>query len=610
MTSYKQRAWWIRSGIALVGLCLALGLEWGRPAVLRGLDEGIRDLVIRTMASSQPDHRVAVVDIDEQSLAELGPWPWSRARIADLIESLLLDQHVKVVGLDIVFPQPADPVGDARVAALVAHTPVTVAQILDYTGRTYQLNQGLLTGGVIYNNASGAATAQGYIANHEGIAKARCVGNIGYLPDRDGTLRHIPTQTVYEGRLYQSLSQAMLACANNRPLRAEVPANENGLWRIPYRTTQDAYTVVTAADLILQRIPANTLSGRYVLIGSSGLSLGDHVITPLAPLTAGVMVHAAAISGLLDLQQGLDNTPTSGRDLLLVWCLATFSLTVWLIPRLSAWMGTSLVLVECAAWLALACFGAFDRLEWSITAPLWGYAIFLVIAIPFEWWQAQKHTRQLMNTLSHYVARPVLEEIVRRDLQHSLEPSLKNVTVLVADMEGYTRLTSAMSLKMAATLTKTFLDRLTRPVLEHGGTLDKYSGDGLVAFWGAPLPCEDQADTAISAALEIIQEIQKLNERKTDFDASTISVRIGIESGLALVGDLGTDFRSTYTAVGDCINFASRLESAAKNMGTPLLLGPAVSREIKNHELIQLNSINLRNTNTTLEVFTLRSLIK
>jgi adenylate cyclase len=215
-----------------------------------------------------------------------------------------------------------------------------------------------------------------------------------------------------------------------------------------------------------------------------------------------------------------------------------------------------------------------------------------------------------MNTLSHYVARPVLEEIVRRDLQHSLEPSLKNVTVLVADMEGYTRLTSAMSLKMAATLTKTFLDRLTRPVLEHGGTLDKYSGDGLVAFWGAPLPCEDQADTAISAALEIIQEIQKLNERKTDFDASTISVRIGIESGLALVGDLGTDFRSTYTAVGDCINFASRLESAAKNMGTPLLLGPAVSREIKNHELIQLNSINLRNTNTTLEVFTLRSLIK
>jgi adenylate cyclase len=173
----------------------------------------------------------------------------------------------------------------------------------------------------------------------------------------------------------------------------------------------------------------------------------------------------------------------------------------------------------------------------------------------------------------------------------------------VADMEGYTRATSSLTLEQAAELTKDFLACLTRPVLGWQGTLDKYTGDGLVAFWGAPLPCPDQADRAVSAALAILVEVEALNKRRAKDGLMPVQVRIGIESGSALVGDLGTAFRSTYTAVGDCINFASRLEAAARYLPTQLVIGPVARRQLVQHATKSLGEISLRDTSTTIEVF-------
>ncbi|MBV5332208.1 adenylate/guanylate cyclase domain-containing protein, partial [bacterium] len=135
----------------------------------------------------------------------------------------------------------------------------------------------------------------------------------------------------------------------------------------------------------------------------------------------------------------------------------------------------------------VAFVGVTHQAEWSVTAPLWAYFFLLTVGVPHEWWQAQRRTKRLLSTFSHYVAQPVLDEIVRLGLQHSLVPTRRQVTVLIADMQGYTQATSQLSLEEAATLTKDFLGCLTRPVLADLGTLDKYTGDGLVAFWGAPL---------------------------------------------------------------------------------------------------------------------------
>ena len=367
-----------------------------------------------------------------------------------------------------------------------------------------------------------------------------------------------------------------------------------------------SYTVISASDILRETAPREMIQGRYVLVGSSSLGLGDRVSTPLTALSAGVMVHAASLSGLLDLAEGSTQAPWSGHEWLLLWGMLSVAGAVLCIAKLPAW-GSSLVLIGLVmAWLAQAFLGVARQAEWSVTAPLWAYFFLLVVAVPYEWWQTQRRGRRLLATFSHYVAQPVLDEIVRLDLQHSLKPALCNITVLIADMEGYTRATSLLSLEDAATLTKDFLASLTRPVLAWRGTLDKYTGDGLVAFWGAPLFCSDHADRAVSAALDILAEVEILNKQRQHGGFAPLRVRIGVETGLALVGDLGTPFRSTYTAVGDCINFASRLEAAARDLPTQLVIGAAANSQLTQHQTISIGNIALRGTQTALQIFTIK----
>ena len=595
-----------RAVIALLALTVGWALEWQRPEFIVRLDEGLRDTYLRLTADPHPEERLVVVDIDEVALKDIGPWPWPRQRVADLTELLLGNYAARAVGLDIVFPEPGDIQGDARMASLAAHAPLALAQIFDYAPRHPAILQGILAGGLSAVQAPGGAGSQiahGYIANHAGLSGARCIGNIGYQPDADGVLRRMPARTFFQNRLYPNLASALLACAD--PLIQTPAGNAQGLWRVPYRRALSAYTVIAASDILRERVPHDLIQGRYVLIGSSSLGLGDRVSTPLAPLSAGIMVHAASVSGMLDLAEGRAQAPWSGRVWLLVWSMLSLAGAMLCIAMLPAW-GSSLVLLGLVlVWLLQAFAGVARQAEWSVTAPLWAYFFLLVVAVPYEWWQTQRTGRRLLRTFSHYVAQPVLDEIVRLDLQHSLQPALCDVTVLIADMEGYTQATSSLCLEEAATLTKEFLASLTRPVLAGRGTLDKYTGDGLVAFWGAPLPCLDQADRAVSAALGILAEVDALNVCRQRTGFSPLRVRIGIESGPALVGDLGTSFRSTYTAVGDCINFASRLEAAARDLPTQLVIGAAANRQLTRHQTTSLGEITLRGTETTIEMFTI-----
>lgn len=606
-----RRTWLIRFILGFLACGLAFFLEWQRPVALVRLDEGIRDLTLQIMANTTPDRRVVVVDISEESLDRIGPWPWSRSQVADLVEALLGAYGARAVGLDMVFSEPRDTVGDARLAALATHAPLVLAQVFDYTPRTPPITQGTLAGSSDF--ALNAHTrkfiqAYGHIANHDGLSSARCVGNIGYIPDADGVLRRLPILTRYQDRDYLHFANAILRCVGI--LVDPLPPNSKGLWRVPYTRAESAYTVIPAADILSFHASRDLIAGSYVLIGSSSLALKDTVSTPLAPLSPGVLVHAANLSGLLDLADGKTNLPWSGRVWLTLWTLINISLALLCISRLSAWNSIFLIFGLAVAWLLQALVGVTLRAEWSVSAPLWGYFLLLTTAIPHEWWESQRNTRRLLTTFSHYVAKPVLDEILRLGIAYSLKPTLCQVSVLIADMEGYTQATTSLPLADAAILTKEFLGCLTRPVLTHRGTLDKYSGDGLTAFWGAPIPSEDHADQAVIAALDILKEIDLYNAERANLGLAPLKVRIGIESGMALVGDLGTDFRSTYTAVGDCINFASRLEEAARELPARVIIGKQANKRITKFTTIPLGSIPLRGTHTTLEIYTVPLALK
>jgi adenylate cyclase len=284
--------------------------------------------------------------------------------------------------------------------------------------------------------------------------------------------------------------------------------------------------------------------------------------------------------------------------------LATFAF-----PRLSAASSVGLLGAVSLLWLGAAWLAVPHDPDFSTTAPLATNLFLLAVAVPYQWQQAQQRSRHLLDTLRQYVAPEVVTELLRSDVDDPLAPRLLDVTTLIADMQGYTTQVETLSMDEAAELTRDFLDCLTGPVIAHHGTLDKYTGDGLVAFWGAPLPIADHADLALDAATQILQRVAALSSEREREGRPPLRVRIGIESGPAMAGDFGTTFRSIYTAVGDSVNTASRLEQAARDFPHSVIVGAGTVERAKRHQFELLGERQLRGKGKPTVLYTLASLL-
>jgi adenylate cyclase len=593
----------IRAAIAAAAILLTVLSQWGpAPTVSFFGNEWLRDAFLKIQQSDAPEPRILVVDIDETSTARLGPWPWPRERIADLVETLLTHYGARGVALDILMPEPGDRDGDTRLALLAQHGPVVLAQAFDFqTNRPEPLRQGVLAGATSGYHAGAAARATGFIANHAGLARAPKVGNIGFIPDPDGVLRRVPLLTTFEGRAYPALSLALLNCCSGKPPLALASP---GVTRVSFKRDWPAYTVVTAAEILHHEVATDGLAGRLVLIGSSSLGQGDRVATPLGSSRPGLGVQAAMLSTLLDIQQGAAPAPWPGAVLAILFAVASALLATYAFPRLSAVSSVGLLGAMSLVWVTVAYFTTRHDPDFPTTGPLASNLFLLAFAVPSHWQLTQRRSRHLLDTLRQYVAPSVVQELLRSDLDDPLQPRQLDVTTLIADMEGYTTQVESLPVEEAARLTRDFLDCLTGPVNGANGTLDKYTGDGLVAFWGAPLPMERHADLALDAAREIVRRVGVLSDTRVRAGRAPLRVRIGIESGLAMAGDFGTTFRSIYTAVGDSVNTASRLEQAARDYPHEVIIGPGAVERASRHRFILLGERLLRGKENPTTLFT------
>ncbi|SDF93390.1 adenylate cyclase [Duganella sp. OV458] len=565
-------------------------------------DNWLRDQFLRLQVSAAPEQRILVVDIDQDSMAELGPWPWPRARLAQLAETLLTGYSARAVGLDIVLPRAADVEGDTRLELLAMHAPLVLAQAFDYSStRPDPLREGHPAGAQPLPPGASALVATGYIANQPGWQAAPHVGNIGFIPDADGVLRRVPLLTSYQGQAYPALALALLQSCCQAP----ASLGQGAVLRVPYRRDWNAYTVVSAADILAERIAAHSASGRMVLVGSSALGLGDRVATPLAPNRPGLGVQAELLSALLDVQAGQQPTPLPGRLLAALYAGLSTLLVMAALQRLSASAGVAALAAAALLWLGLAYLITPHDPMLVTTGPLASLAFLLAVAVPYQWQQAQRRSHHLLGTLRQYVAPSVVLQLLRQDLKDPLQPRHLDVTTLIADMEGYTSHVESLPLEQGALLTRSFLACLTEPVIAHQGTLDKYTGDGLVAFWGAPLPQDQHADLALDAAEDILRRVRSFSQQREAAGHAPLRVRIGIESGPAMAGDFGTSFRSIYTAVGDSVNTASRLEQAARDFAHDVIVGAGTVARARRHQFMLLGERQLRGKEKTTTLYTI-----
>lgn len=598
-----------RPAIAIVAVMLTVVAQWGPSLGMSFLNnvsfgsETLRDQFIRWRVTTEPEPRILVVDIDEASLAAVGPWPWPSSRIADLVEILLSRYEARGVALDIVREKAGDPEGDMRLEALATHGPLVLGQVfdVDYENKRPQPLREGVPAGALPELQPRARQADGYIANHAGFAGARHVGNMGFVPGTDGVLRHVPLVTRFEGRDYPALALSLVGCCSGARPPALPDADH---MRIPFRRDWNAFTLVSAADILDEVIDPASARGRLVLVGSSSLGLGDRVTTPHAAKRPGLGVQAEVLSALLDRQAGATPAPWPGRLAACAFALLAALLATFAFPRLPAWASVTLLGAVSALWLGAAYVIAPHDPLFSTTAPLLTNLFLLAVAVPYQWQMAQRRSRHLLGTLRQYVAPSVVRELLRSDLEDPLAPRQLDVTTLIADMEGYTTQVESLSMAEAARLTREFLDCLTAPVIAGSGTLDKYTGDGLVAFWGAPLPIEQHADLALDAARAIVARVEALSHAREADGHPPLRVRIGIESGPAVAGDFGTSFRSIYTAVGDSVNTASRLEQAARDFPHDVIVGAGTVERSLRHRFIALGERRLRGKGKPTALFT------
>lgn len=593
-----------RLAIALAAVLLTVLAQWGPLAEMSLFgNEWLRDRFVRLHGTVAPEPRILVVDIDEASLAGNGKWPWPSSRIADLVDILLSHYEARGVALDIVLTEPRDAVGDARLAALARHAPLVLAQAFDFvpeSQRPQPVREGV-PAGALPRYTGGAVQANGHIANHAGLAQASHVGNIGFVPDPDGVLRRVPLVTRYQGRYYPALGMALAACCGGGA--PAVPAS--GSMRIPFKRDWTVFDVVSAADILDLRLDADSTRGRLVLVGSSSMGLGDRVSTPYAASRPGLGVQAEILSALLDRQAGKVPAPWPGKWLALGFALGSCLLASFAFPRLSAVASVALLGAVSLLWVGAAWLAAPHDPDFSTTAPLATNLFLLAVAVPYQWQLSQRRSRHLLGTLRQYVAPEVVAQLLRSDLLDPLAPRQLDVTTLIADMEGYTSQVESLPMEEAARLTREFLDCLTGPVIAMHGTLDKYTGDGLVAFWGAPLPIAQHADLALDAACAILARVAALSRTREAAGHPPLRVRIGIESGPAVAGDFGTSFRSIYTAVGDSVNTASRLEQAARDFPHDVIIGAGTVERAQRHSFLPLGEQRLRGKGKLTALYTL-----
>lgn len=599
MRSRWRWAWRWASWIVAIGVSNQALLSTSNNSTWLGHPEFlVRDTLMRANRVTQAHPQIAIIDINDASLNSIGPWPWSRQQLAQLIDHLLTHDLAQRVVLDMVLPEAKDSMGDAQLLRLAQSQRLILAQALDYVPREEAVRVGQLSGAQLTNSESAPAT--GYIANHAGLMTAPCVGNIGYVPDSDGQVRRLPLWTTWRGQYYPSLALAAITCGQTE-LSGLTQAHA-AAWPIPYHYSYESFDSLSAHEILNPATPAGRFQNKIVLIGASALGLTDQVATPLSNNASGVLVHASALAGLLEPSSDSSWTSWVAWPLMLLmisllWLLMLGGDSSW-----GLWRWT-LVLPTLAIWYVWASQAIQSANPITISAPLIGMGILLVVLLPMEWWFTRQLFQRSLQLLSQYVGSTVLHELSQQDYSQALVPQLKEVTVLVVDLEGYTQLVTRSNLEEAAELTKRFLSLMTDVILAHKGTLDKYTGDGLIAFWGAPRPHLDDAEQAVHAAVALQSALAPWNKDRQAQGLQALTIRVGVASGPALVGDLGTAFRSTYTAVGSCVNLASRLQLAARHQHVKILVDNRTRQKIQGLNFHALGPIEIRGRDLPEHVF-------
>jgi len=593
------------------------------------LDAALYDMKVRLFQNVKVDEHIVIADIDEKSLKEIGRWPWPRERMAQLATNLFQQYGVAAVGFDIVFAEPDQssglPVleklaqgplmGDAGFSASLAR----LRDRLDYDGRLAEaLAGGPAVLGFYFGVQKGQSSlgvlpeplldckalaaqgirpdqAAGYNANLARLqSQTPFAGFFNAQPDFDGVMRRMPMVMAHGGQCYGSLSLNLVRAGMGGGAPKVVPTGRAGqglgpaaldvdglslpldaraMALVPYRR-MGAFPYLSAADIIAGRTPASQLEGRIVLVGSTAPGILDLRVTPAEKAFPGVEIHANLISGILD--GTVKWEPAGQRRLLsggvLVLGLVLAAALPWLAPVWAAALaGTLLVALlglDMYAWTAM-------NMSLNLAAPLLAVAGLFVLNMSWGFFMEARSKAQITRLFGQYVPPELVDEMAKDPVRYSLRGESRVMSVLFSDIVGFTGISEKLEAAQLAEMLNVYLSAMTRVVQEGRGTIDKYIGDAIMAFWGAPMSDEHHARDAVLAGMAMQAALTELNPKLEERGWPPVRIGVGVNTGRMSVGNMGSEFRMAYTVMADAVNLASRLESLTRQYGVGVLVGEA-----------------------------------
>ncbi len=568
------------------------------------------------------DPQVVIVDIDEASLAREGRWPWSRDKIAALVTQLFDRYHAHAIGFDVVFAEPDTSSGahvidklatttfattpgfrarwealrpsldyDAAFAAVLSGKPVVLAfGFNDSAQKSGLLPPPAFTEGTLGGHVIPLAQERGYTANLPAFTRAAAAsGHIDPAFDVDNVVRRVPMVKRYGDGYYPSLALALAAVAveakdikpqfdSNGDLSAfdaggmTVPVAADGLALVPYRGASRTFHYESATDILAGSNKVTGIEGAIVLVGTTAKGLQDLRSTPFGPDFPGVELHANLVSGMLD--GDMVSVPRGGREVEALVIVVTGLLVVFLIPWRRPWITSVGVAAVGAAVIGLNFwFWIHDKSVIALARTLAMLLVLWLYNLLTGFVKEARQTRQISDMFGEYVPRERVAAMVKSGERPSLEGESRELTVLFSDVRQFTSVSERLAPRELSAMMNVYLTAMTEAIQRAHGTIDKYIGDAIMAFWGAPDANLAHARDAVAAALAMRDTMPTLAPVFAARGWPELVIGIGINSGTMNVGDMGSKFRKAYTVLGDAVNLASRIEGLTKLYGVTILCG-------------------------------------
>jgi len=576
------------------------------PKLLDTLDKKIKDSFFVLRGPIPASDMVTIIDIDEKSLSKFGQWPWERKILAKIVKNLT-DAQAGIIGYDIFFAEKdKNRSNDFLFAEALRNSPSILGLMFNFEKNVSKNILPNIPAVFIQKNFSKEflPEAKGYLANIPLLQQSvYSSGFVNMIPDIDGVVRYVPLLIKYKDGFYPSLAFEMYRLAkgytkiiiNYTPNGVEsimldnnetVDTDRFGRMFINYRGAKGKFRYLSALDVYNNSFDASLVKNRFVIMGTTSAGLFDLRATPFESVYPGVEIQATLLDNLL--KHDIISKPEYEELINILIMLVTAVLSAFIIYRFSAiYSFTAVTLLIAALYYTEYYFFVHKGIILNTIYPLLLIILISLILTTVNYLFEHKNTIMIKKAFAKKVSPKVMEELLKNP-GHILEPKEKEITVYFSDIRDFTSISERIANpKKLIKLLNSYFNPVSNIIIKHQGTIDKFIGDAVMAYWNAPYDCENHADLAVSCAIEHINTLKPLNKKLQKEFGVKISVGIGINTGNTTVGEMGSEGRADYTVIGDSVNLASRIEGLNKYYGTKILISEHTKAQLKNSYAIR-----------------------